>query len=131
MPAAFRQQEPFAPAVNRCSVGKNCSCAKQRSALLLHYGRGRIPIPNRIAVHHQLHAPILLTRTPDDAEHRATRSDSFLMLNELPQGDEVFVKELIRQKYVMVVHGSGFGQKPGTQHFRIVFLPDEKTGGVR
>jgi len=38
-----------------------------------------------------------------------------------------FVKELIRQKHVMVVHGSGFGQKPGTQHFRIVFLPDEKT----
>jgi alanine-synthesizing transaminase len=28
---------------------------------------------------------------------------------------------------VMVVHGSGFGQKPGTQHFRIVFLPDEAT----
>jgi alanine-synthesizing transaminase len=26
-----------------------------------------------------------------------------------------------------VVHGSGFGQKPGTKHFRIVFLPDEKT----
>ena len=47
----------------------------------------------------------------------------------LPDGesDEVFVKELIRQKHVMVVHGSGFGQKPGTQHFRIVFLPDEKT----
>jgi putative CocE/NonD family hydrolase len=38
-------------------------------------------------------APILLTRTPYDAEHRAMRSDSFLMLNELPQGDEVFVKE--------------------------------------
>jgi alanine-synthesizing transaminase len=45
----------------------------------------------------------------------------------IPQNDEGFVKELIRQKYVMVVHGSGFGQKPGTQHFRIVFLPDEKT----
>ncbi len=41
--------------------------------------------------------------------------------------DEVFVKELIRQKHVMVVHGSGFGQKAGTQHFRIVFLPDEAT----
>jgi putative CocE/NonD family hydrolase len=38
-------------------------------------------------------APILLTRTPYDAEHRAQRSDSFLMVNELPQGDEVFVKE--------------------------------------
>src|SRR5580704_11591401 len=46
---------------------------------------------------------------------------------DIPESDEVFVKELIRQKYVMVVHGSGFGQKPGTQHFRIVFLPDEKT----
>ena len=46
---------------------------------------------------------------------------------EIPESDEVLVKELIRQKHVMVVHGSGFGQKPGTQHFRIVFLPDEKT----
>jgi alanine-synthesizing transaminase len=46
---------------------------------------------------------------------------------EIPESDEVFVKELIRQKHVMVVHGSGFGQKPGTQHFRIVFLPDEGT----
>jgi len=46
---------------------------------------------------------------------------------DIPESDEVFVKELIRQKHVMVVHGSGFGQKPGTQHFRIVFLPDEAT----
>jgi alanine-synthesizing transaminase len=46
---------------------------------------------------------------------------------EIPESDEVFVKELIRQKHVMVVHGSGFGQKPGTQHFRIVFLPNEQT----
>jgi alanine-synthesizing transaminase len=46
---------------------------------------------------------------------------------DIPEGDEVFVKELIRQKHVMVVHGSGFGQKPGTQHFRIVFLPNEQT----
>ena len=43
------------------------------------------------------------------------------------ESDEIFVKELIRQKHVTVVHGSGFGQKPGTKHFRIVFLPDEKT----
>jgi alanine-synthesizing transaminase len=46
---------------------------------------------------------------------------------DLPENDEVFVKELIRKKHVMVVHGSGFGQKAGTQHFRIVFLPDERT----
>jgi len=46
---------------------------------------------------------------------------------DIPEGDEIFVKELILQKHVMVVHGSGFGQRPGTQHFRIVFLPDEAT----
>jgi alanine-synthesizing transaminase len=46
---------------------------------------------------------------------------------DVPESDEVFVRELIRQKHVMVVHGSGFGEKPGTQHFRIVFLPDERT----
>jgi alanine-synthesizing transaminase len=46
---------------------------------------------------------------------------------DIPESDETFVKELIRQKHVMVVHGSGFGQKPGTKHFRIVFLPDEPT----
>ncbi len=45
---------------------------------------------------------------------------------DIPEGDDVFVTELIRQKYVTVVHGSGFGQRPGTKHFRIVFLPDEK-----
>jgi alanine-synthesizing transaminase len=46
---------------------------------------------------------------------------------EIPDGDDVFVKELLLQKHVLVVHGSGFGQKPGTKHFRIVFLPDEPT----
>lgn len=46
---------------------------------------------------------------------------------DIPEGDEIFVRELILQKHVMVVHGSGFGQKPGTRHFRIVFLPDEPT----
>jgi len=46
---------------------------------------------------------------------------------DIPESDETFVTELIRQKHVMVVHGSGFGQCPGTKHFRIVFLPDEKT----
>jgi alanine-synthesizing transaminase len=46
---------------------------------------------------------------------------------DIPEGDDVFVKDLLLQKHVLVVHGSGFGQKPGTKHFRIVFLPDEKT----
>jgi alanine-synthesizing transaminase len=46
---------------------------------------------------------------------------------DIPEGDDVFVKELCLQKHVLVVHGSGFGQKPGTKHVRIVFLPDEAT----
>jgi alanine-synthesizing transaminase len=46
---------------------------------------------------------------------------------DIPEGDDIFVRELILQKHVMVVHGSGFGQKPGTKHFRIVFLPNEQT----
>jgi alanine-synthesizing transaminase len=46
---------------------------------------------------------------------------------DIPEGDDVFVKELLLQKHVLVVHGSGFGQKAGTKHFRIVFLPDEQT----
>jgi len=46
---------------------------------------------------------------------------------DIPEGDDVFVTELVRQKHVLVVHGSGFGQRPNTKHFRIVFLPDEAT----
>jgi alanine-synthesizing transaminase len=45
---------------------------------------------------------------------------------DIPEGDDVFVKELLVKKHVLVVHGSGFGQKPGTKHFRIVFLPNEE-----
>jgi alanine-synthesizing transaminase len=46
---------------------------------------------------------------------------------EIPDRDEQFVKQLLMEKQVLVVHGSGFGQAPGTQHFRIVFLPEEAT----
>lgn len=41
--------------------------------------------------------------------------------------DADFVNNLIMETGVIVVPGSGFGQRPGTQHLRIVFLPDEAT----
>ncbi len=41
--------------------------------------------------------------------------------------DTDFVRELILETGVLVVPGSGFGQKDGTQHFRIVTLPDDET----
>ena len=38
--------------------------------------------------------------------------------------DKEFVLELLRQKGVLTVHGSGFGAQYGSGHFRIVYLPD-------
>jgi alanine-synthesizing transaminase len=46
---------------------------------------------------------------------------------DIPEDDFSFVKKLLSDKGVLVVHGSGFGQKAGTKHFRAVFLPDEET----
>src|SRR5271166_1918365 len=43
----------------------------------------------------------------------------------IPEDDLTFVTELLKEKHVLVVNGSGFGQKPGTRHIRIVFLPPE------
>jgi len=44
----------------------------------------------------------------------------------MEQEDTHFVSELIKETGVVVVPGSGFGQVPGTQHFRVVFLPNEE-----
>lgn len=45
---------------------------------------------------------------------------------EMKQPDAHFVGELIRETGVVIVPGSGFGQVPGTKHFRVVFLPNEQ-----
>jgi alanine-synthesizing transaminase len=37
--------------------------------------------------------------------------------------DDVFCRELMMETGVVVVPGSGFGQRPGTRHFRVVLLP--------
>ena len=41
------------------------------------------------------------------------------------EDDLQWVRDLIFATGVVVVHGSGFGQKPGTHHFRAVFLPQD------
>lgn len=38
--------------------------------------------------------------------------------------DKEFVLDLLNEKYVLVVHGSGFCPEYGKDHFRAVFLPD-------
>lgn len=45
---------------------------------------------------------------------------------EVDVNDEEFVKDLIRETGIVVVHGSGFGPLPKSPHFRLVFLPQEK-----
>jgi alanine-synthesizing transaminase len=44
----------------------------------------------------------------------------------MSQPDSHFVSELILETGVVVVPGSGFGEKPDTNHFRVVFLPKEE-----
>jgi len=45
------------------------------------------------------------------------------------KSDEQFVNELLKETGVLVVHGSGFDPIYGKDHFRAVFLPDEKMLG--
>ncbi len=46
---------------------------------------------------------------------------------EIDVNDEEWTKGLIRETGVVVVPGTGFGQRPGTHHFRIVTLPPVDT----
>lgn len=45
----------------------------------------------------------------------------------IPMEDKAFTLRILHECHVLVVHGSGFGQKPGTRHFRVVTLPDMAT----
>ena len=44
---------------------------------------------------------------------------------DIPGSDDDFVRGLLAEHQVLVVHGGGFGQAPDTRHIRIVFLPPE------
>lgn len=46
------------------------------------------------------------------------------------QDDAHFCAELIKETGVVVVPGTGFGQRPGSNHFRIVILPPEDVMSV-
>jgi len=48
---------------------------------------------------------------------------------DISGSDEEFAKDLLVRQHVLVVHGGGFEETPGTRHFRVVFLPDEQTLG--
>jgi alanine-synthesizing transaminase len=44
---------------------------------------------------------------------------------DIAEDDIQFVTALLKEKHVLCVHGEGFGQRQGTHHMRIVFLPQE------
>ena len=44
---------------------------------------------------------------------------------EAPVDDVTFVERVISETGVVIVPGHGFGQREGTHHFRVVFLPPE------
>ncbi|MDE3178244.1 MAG: aminotransferase class I/II-fold pyridoxal phosphate-dependent enzyme [Acidobacteriota bacterium] len=46
---------------------------------------------------------------------------------DIPTADVEFVRGLLMEKLVLVVHGSGFGPLGSNGHFRIVYLADEQT----
>jgi len=43
--------------------------------------------------------------------------------------DKEWVLQLLEEQRVLTVYGCGFSEKPGTKHFRIVFLPNEQILG--
>lgn len=43
------------------------------------------------------------------------------------EDDNHFCSELLKETGVVLVPGNGFGEKPGSHHFRIVILPTEET----
>jgi alanine-synthesizing transaminase len=45
---------------------------------------------------------------------------------EKEKNDKQFVLDLLREEGVLFVHGSGFGQKENTQHFRVVFASSQE-----
>ena len=45
---------------------------------------------------------------------------------DIPGSDRDFCEELLRETGVLTVFGEGFGQKPGSKHLRVVFLPPEE-----
>ena len=42
------------------------------------------------------------------------------------ENDKKFVLQLLHEEHILTVHGSGFSNKYGKGHFRIVILPTEK-----
>lgn len=52
---------------------------------------------------------------------------SFVRIDLPIESDKQYVLDLAKETGILCVPGEGFGQKSGTHHFRIVFLPEDET----
>ena len=60
-----------------------------------------------------------------DTEDTSKMSEEELLVYEAKR-DEQYCMNLLEETCICVVPGSGFGQKPGTMHFRTTFLPPKE-----
>ena len=69
--------------------------------------------------------PGISTQKPEGAFYIFPRIDA--MDQGIWKNDKEFVLDLLHDQHVLVVHGSGFCQIYGKNHFRAVFLPTLET----
>lgn len=124
--------KPYVEAINRLLRSRLCASHPMMHAIKpalegshdhLVEGIRKLRRRRDITVEWAERTPLVSCTAPKGAFYVYPRLD-------IPGSDEVFVKRLLREKGVLVVHGSGFGQDPGTHHFRSVLLPDEATLGT-
>jgi len=84
----------------------------------IEVARAKLRARRDVTVQWAAHAPNVSLVAPKGAFYAFPKLD----INE---DDKQFVTGLVQQKHVLCVNGSGFGQRPGTHHMRIVFLPQE------
>jgi alanine-synthesizing transaminase len=131
-------------------IFNNAHLLKDYKAGVLRLADARLssPLPNQMAIAPALegpqdHIPEMMKRLRVRRDLTTSRINAIRGLSLVePHGafyamprlelagvtsDEAFVMDLLRETGVLFVHGSGFGQKPGTMHFRIVYLPPKET----
>ncbi|OPL12203.1 MAG: aminotransferase [delta proteobacterium ML8_D] len=94
------------------------SCALNGDHIHIKEARGKLIRRRDLTVERLNAIPGISCQRPEGAFYAFPRIEEDV-------DDKEFVKGLIRETGVVVVHGSGFGPLPETPHFRVVFLPPE------
>lgn len=119
--------EDYVEGMKKLARARLCACHPEQYAIpaALQNGLSHLQLPleklkrRRDLTVEMLNAiPGISCQVPNGAFYAFPKVD-------VPISDEEFVKHLIRETGVVVVHGSGFGPFPASPHFRLAFLPTE------